>query len=225
MAASSKVAIPHVAFSVERRRSRTPHAKSRDGCLICKASQLKRDEARPSCVRCWRRGLICRYRHPIHNALSILLSPAELRSFQFYREQTSRNLAGHFDQDFWTKVVLRLSYTNDTLQHFLVALGSLDESFSLRTKTLGQPHHAKSLYAFSLQQYNVGLNSILRDSQLQSMPALMLASCTASVLYELWHGSHDNARMHVLAASQLQLRLQPAFSIGKATEKTTILEK
>ena len=225
MSARSKVAIPCVATHEVRKRSRAPHSKSRDGCLVCKASRLKCDEAHPSCVRCFRRAVTCRYRQPVHNALSILLSPAELRSFQFYREQTSRNLAGHFDQDFWTNVVLKLSYTNDTLQHFLVALGSLDESFSLRAKTLSQQDHATSLYAFSLQQYNVGINSILRESQLHSMPALMLASCIASVLYELWLGSHENARKHALAASRLQLQLQPSLSTSGADEETTILDK
>ena len=227
MSVRSKVSISCIAARDvrERKRSRAPHSKSRDGCLVCKASRLKCDEAHPSCVRCLKRGVSCRYRQPVHNALSILLSPAELRSFQFYRERTSRNLAGHFDQDFWTNVVIKLSYTNDTLQHFLVALGSLDESFSLRAKTLGQRHHATSLYAFSLQQYNVGINSILRDSQLHSMPAFMLASCITSVLYELWLGSHENARKHARAASRLQLQLEPTVSTNGDDEEKAILDR
>ena len=120
-------------------------------------------------------------------------------------------------------MVVKLSYTNDTLQHFLVALGSLDESFSLRTKAPGQEHHATSLYAFSLQQYNTGINNILKNGQLQAMPALILASCIAGVLYEMWLGSHENARRHALAASRIQSQLWSSGSTNAINEEANIL--
>jgi hypothetical protein len=121
-------------------------------------------------------------------------------------------------------VVLRLSYTNDTLQHFLIALGSLDESHSLRSRQ-GAKDHASSLYGFSLQQYNTGISKIATDKQFQSLPALVLSACLAGVLYELWLGSHDNAHTHALAAIRIQDQLLEKTSNQASGEQATILHR
>lgn len=119
---------------------------------------------------------------------------------------------------------MKLSYTNDTLQHFLIALGSLDEAYSLRSNPRDHDHaHASSLYAFSLQQYNAGINNIVKDTQFQSLPALVLSACLAGILYELWLGSHDNARTHALAAIRIQEKLLNEGSTQDVGEQQTIL--
>jgi hypothetical protein len=119
---------------------------------------------------------------------------------------------------------LRLSYTNDTLQHFLIALASLDESHSLRSRQ-GTHDHASSLYKFSLQQYNTGISKISTDKQFQSLPALVLSACLAGVLYELWLGSHDNAHTHALAAIRIQDQLLNETSNQVSGEQATILHR
>ncbi|KAK1146972.1 hypothetical protein N8T08_002300 [Aspergillus melleus] len=43
------------------RRQRRPHVKSRSGCLSCKESRVKCDEARPICQRCSDRRKYCTY--------------------------------------------------------------------------------------------------------------------------------------------------------------------
>ncbi|OJD15682.1 hypothetical protein AJ78_04100 [Emergomyces pasteurianus Ep9510] len=42
-------------------RLRRAHRKSRNGCLICKQRRVKCDEIKPSCTRCHRHGVPCRY--------------------------------------------------------------------------------------------------------------------------------------------------------------------
>ncbi|VUC32038.1 unnamed protein product [Clonostachys rosea] len=42
-------------------RQRRFHAKSRQGCITCKARKVKCDERRPTCLKCSKRGLTCEF--------------------------------------------------------------------------------------------------------------------------------------------------------------------
>ncbi|CAI6332671.1 unnamed protein product [Periconia digitata] len=54
---------------VRRYQKRKSHAKTRSGCLFCKAKKVKCDEGRPICERCKRNGRQCSYNVAMSRAL------------------------------------------------------------------------------------------------------------------------------------------------------------
>lgn len=120
--------------------------------------------------------------------------------------------------------MLRLSYRNDTLQHFLVALGSFDESFRLRMDPNVDPCQLSRLYTFSLQQYNQAIQSILQDPEILSMPVLILTCSVLCILYELWAGDMYTALQHLESAHRIQKGLTDEALEGVGAEQRELLQ-
>lgn len=51
----------------------------------------------------------------------------ELRAIDYFHVKTAPGLASYFDAEFWTRLVVQMSYVEPTIRHAIVALGSLHE--------------------------------------------------------------------------------------------------
>ena len=59
--------------------------------------RVKCDLEKPACGGCTKFGYECVYSQVVANTILSSLGQDELRTFQFYREQTSNDLSGYFD--------------------------------------------------------------------------------------------------------------------------------
>lgn len=55
------------------------------------------------------------------------IGPDELRAIDFFHHRTAPGLASYFDAEFWTRLVVQMSYVEPSIRHAVVALGSLHE--------------------------------------------------------------------------------------------------
>ncbi|KAJ9605221.1 hypothetical protein H2200_010611 [Cladophialophora chaetospira] len=105
--------------------------------------------------------------------------------------------------DFWSHAILQLSYRHGALQHFIVAISSLDE--------LGRPGYRyapfaspQSLYSFGLEQYGKAIHGVRQNSRPGSIE--LIASAVFCFILETWLGDLVAARTHACAALRF---LQP----------------
>lgn len=112
------------------------------------------------------------------------------------------NLRGQYDDGFWNGALLRMSHRHRFLEHFVVALSSLDEAYRIRTN-LEQSDVALTRYCFSLGQYQKALEGFRLNVTKGDSLELVLASCLICVCIELWHGDHAAAGYHALTGAHL----------------------
>lgn len=55
------------------------------------------------------------------------IGPDQLRAIDYFHHKTAPGLASYFDAEFWTRLVVQMSYVEPTIRHAIVALGSLHE--------------------------------------------------------------------------------------------------
>lgn len=145
--------------------------------------------------------------------VAINMSIQELRAYQHYRENTMMQMLFRKEDDFWDGALLRMSHDNRFLECLVVSLSSLDEAYRLRTN-VDQHSTALKMYAFSLDEYQQGINGLRLVMQQGQETELILAAILVCTCVELWHGDYMNAIGHVtnglrLARSEL-LRRQMA---------------
>lgn len=177
------------------------HSKTRTGCETCRRRHIKCDEKIPSCTRCLAARLSCSGPRVLPRWEFVTsLNRDELRALQWFRERTVKSLAGYHDLDFWSHAILRLSYSHGALQHFLIAISSLDELGRLgsRCAPFATP---QSLYSFSLEQYGKAIRGVLQNSPPMSID--LIASTIFCFILEVWLGDLVNAQKHAFAALRL----------------------
>ena len=130
---------------------RIGHAKSKNGCIVCKIRRVKCDEIRPHCKRCTSTGRKCDYKPSrpdddsytwiiylepkkksahltAERALSTPNAPTqERRAFEFFFLRVTPALAGSLDADFWSGVVLQLSRSHTVVWDAIIAISCLYE--------------------------------------------------------------------------------------------------
>ncbi|ETN42709.1 uncharacterized protein HMPREF1541_01867 [Cyphellophora europaea CBS 101466] len=190
--------------------------------IRCKERRVRCDQKKPSCSACQKLGLECAWR-PVPTALPISLSNDELRSFQFYRENTAHDLRGYVDDGFWGANLLRMSHGSKYLEHFIVSLSSLDEAFHLRTQP-NQIGLALQRYRFSLDQYQIAIGGLLGDIAHPSEMAVVLAACLVCIAIELWHGNNHQARQHAKAGFNISSSLDLIPAKGHTSPTSPMLE-
>jgi hypothetical protein len=139
---------------------------SSDGCA---ARRVKCDETRPNCLRCTTTRRVCDgYTHvPCVDPSDLCrvplafttdpsadVNPCALsrRSFAFFIQRTSPQLAGLFGSAFWERLVLQAAHYEPAIRHAITAIGSLHEQH-----IFGRG----SEVSFALQQYNLAIKSLL----------------------------------------------------------------
>ncbi|KIW06108.1 hypothetical protein, variant [Verruconis gallopava] len=110
--------------------------KVRTGCFTCKIRKVKCDETRPTCTRCTSTGRKCDgYPTAIPTQDLPLVATRglnatgyqahEARGLEFFYHVAGPGLAGLFDDDFWTRLILQISHREPAVRHVLMAISSL----------------------------------------------------------------------------------------------------
>ncbi|KAE9382232.1 hypothetical protein N431DRAFT_441006 [Stipitochalara longipes BDJ] len=193
------------------RRKRRVHVKDRTGCENCRQRRIKCNEDIP-CSRCHVAGLACLGPRPLPRSNLTDLTQDELRGLQHFRERTAHSLGNAYDHDFWTHAVMRLSYRYEAIQHFIIALSSLDESFRLRAVSSTPPWDSQLKLVFGLQQYDKGIKGILNTNGVQPVPIVaIVASAVLCFVLEVWLGNMYAGQNNAFAALQLLSNQQFEF--------------
>ncbi|KAF3065060.1 hypothetical protein GL218_01513 [Daldinia childiae] len=148
--------------SVPRIRTRKP--KVRSGCATCKSRRIKCDEGRPTCARCQRSRLPCKYENsrtqngsvPVSNSgdAGSQLAPGirlhdleghEVFYFDLFRNVVVGNLSLNGYKNFWTRTVLRESLRDECVRDCVLGTGALCRAMMDQIHRLKQPG-AKSLW-------------------------------------------------------------------------------
>jgi hypothetical protein len=118
-------------------RKRQAHAKRRSGCRTCKLRRVRCDEAEPECQNCVRRDLACDGylpRQPFN--ILALADPVERHCFQYFHMQTRPQLSSLNDFDFWDRLALQRSYSEETIRQLVAAIGAYHEALETDDSSL-----------------------------------------------------------------------------------------
>lgn len=89
-------------------------------------------------------------------AISTPGNDQERRQFAFFTTHTAHDLNGYFDEGFWSRLVLQVSFQVPALRHAVVALASLHESFKDGEQVQKQ---GGTQNTFAIKQYSKALGS------------------------------------------------------------------
>ncbi|KAH8595583.1 hypothetical protein B0O99DRAFT_622188 [Bisporella sp. PMI_857] len=206
-------------------RKRQCKLKVRSGCLTCKIRRVKCDEGKPTCNRCTSTGRKCDGYAPKPSAmelddgptmilqnLSLRLSgtTAEKRGFNYFLVNTASELSGYFTTDFWGRLVLQASAAEPSLQHAVIAIGSLHEGFT-KDNAIQAAHNS----GFAGKQYAKAIG-YLRKSLASGKNTLLttLMSCVLFVCFDSIRGAFSAAMIHIKSGLRImgELRSSPKLS-------------
>ncbi|KAH8653927.1 hypothetical protein BGZ60DRAFT_533025 [Tricladium varicosporioides] len=195
-------------------RKRAYRPKTTSGCLTCKVRRVKCDEGRPDCLRCISTGRACggynnaqAPRSPSSNIVSIIAGPSSdilassqsHRSFSFFVQRTSPQLAGFFGSDFWERLVLQTAYHEPAVRHAVVAVGTLHELFERQTVM------TDTSKAFALEQYNLAIKDLLFPQPQGGTRGVdvCLITCILFICFENMQWHHASAGSHIRSGTKL----------------------
>lgn len=188
---------------------------------------MRCDETTPACTRCSSTGRKCdgysrlpdqspcesekkatavaRMPGRKHTALRILPNPSDTlrctqtegRFFDFFLINTSIELAGPLQDDFWTQLVLQVSHREDSVRYMVFALSTLHQSItSPRPATFTA--EAVRYYALGLR----ALNHHIVSNEGAALDVTLLCSILC-VTFEWLRGFHHGAEIHLKAGMKL----------------------
>ncbi|KAF5013796.1 hypothetical protein FDECE_214 [Fusarium decemcellulare] len=150
---SHSVPLPAVAAP---KRKRASAAKSRAGCITCKARHMKCDEGRPTCARCDKSMVQCGGYHVAKAAPKVVprtrallprpllsqsnpahatFSNADVVYFDLFRHRLVPDLAGYCSRDFWNRIILCESIEDPCVRESVLAIGALSQAIFYSTDT------------------------------------------------------------------------------------------
>jgi len=163
--------------------------------------RVKCDEGRPACLRCTSAARVCDGyndaqppRSSPSNRISIIAGPSSdihastqsHRSFSFFVQRTSPQLAGFFGSDFWERIVLQTAYHEPAVRHAVVAVGSLHEMFEHQTVMIDANK------VFALKEYNLAIKHLLipLPPNKKRRIDICLITCILFICFEVHHILH-----------------------------------
>ena len=187
-----------------------------------RARRVKCDEGKPSCTNCNKTGRKCDGYGPTSNVLTKGLAPTtsttplnvpirgldvtvpgtvvERRHFDYFQHRTASDLAGYFDSEFWSQIVLRVSHFEPAVRHAVIALGSLHETLNKHGQEFGIRPRSISGREQSLQQYDKSVTALrarMGSEDESSILEVALICCVLFNSFETLHGNHDQALIHL----------------------------
>ncbi|OAA54443.1 hypothetical protein ISF_08371 [Cordyceps fumosorosea ARSEF 2679] len=115
--------------------------------------------------------------------MNVTYPPSELRSFQYFQENTLSQLFTFIQEDMWTSHIIQTANMHQGIWHSVVAFSSFHENF-LRHGDAGQENHDR----FALKQYNMSIQSILGSERNSSNAHVHLISCILFICIEVLRG-------------------------------------
>ena len=137
----------------------------------------------------------------------------ERHSLNFFVNFSAPQMAGFFDSEFWTRMVIQTSYYEPAILHAIIALGSLHESILQRAFS-DEKRRADSL-GWALAQCNKSIAELtnsqahasgldfLGRSQKTPNSRLALTTCILFTAFESLQGRCDSAVSHALQGRRL----------------------
>ncbi|KAL4971094.1 Zn(II)2Cys6 transcription factor [Aspergillus stella-maris] len=222
---------------------RASRAKVKSGCRTCKIRKVKCDEAFPVCTKCRSTGRVCdgygiwggggnQYWHrqasdsprdisdypPLACISTLIASTDELESFDWFRGRTIIKLPGSYQSEFWTKVLLQASNSEQAVWHAVMALSSThrvgfldpesDPATKLEQSTLRHlikaAHHLHPHFS----------------TQDESSRRVVLVVCLVFVVLDLLRGHFASAKVHLRNGLRILTEAETAryANKGKADE-------
>lgn len=219
---------------------RTTHLKSRSGCVTCKERRVKCDEGKPKCLRCIKFGADCggykiasttksrpaprtrqllpkgngeRWAIPSPSYPSRLrLGETEIENqyLQHFRDKTAPALAGPFDGDLWSQLILQAGQQELFVRHAITAIGALDKSLQMASMASVAPKlspkdvqtppsrdMAKLHREFALVEYKKSLRAMrVATSKVQANLRNVLIACLLVVCLENLLDNRHTALSH-----------------------------
>ncbi|KAI4099250.1 MAG: hypothetical protein L6R37_006052 [Teloschistes peruensis] len=205
-------------------RARGYHVKT--GCITCKIRHVKCDEGKPECQKCLSTGRQCdgyqvrseatdsnRTRSLVRASVS--RSPSldtihpslwngtteELRGFDYFRTQTSEDLAYSLNASL-EELVLQTSHRFDAIKHGAIALGWLGMLIRVNSG-YSRPwlNHRPALcrYEFARTQYYKAMQTLRKDLARNDKDAVntTLISCFLFIVFEFLQGNDRTAIAHL----------------------------
>lgn len=195
-------------------RRRTPKVKT--GCKTCKIRRVKCDETKPSCTRCTSTGRRCDGYTPTKENFKIWVwshgqAPGpynittafadfgdNVRYLELYYRCSRHSLSTHFDNDFWSKIVLQMAHSESAVRHALIALGSLCQSEPGSMKHARAKFAVDDNYRFVLLHYNKAVRALVQSmSDTTHSPEVALVTCLLFVCMEFLRGNYHTAFTHM----------------------------
>lgn len=141
------------------------------------------------------------------------IGPDELRAIDFFHRKTAPGLASYFDAEFWTRLVVQMSYVEPTIRHAIVALGSLHEQRESSERLLPllgssadpEPLGMSTLVSdklstdenpLAIAQYNKAITHLARRLDSQASIEVALLACILFVCVEFLRGDPSPAVNH-----------------------------
>ncbi|KAL8960570.1 MAG: hypothetical protein Q9183_005440, partial [Haloplaca sp. 2 TL-2023] len=198
--------------------------------LSVRIRHVKCDESKPECLKCTSTGRKCDgyapkpakmpsytdedTHQPARDKSSRLciVRPSEwngtldeLRSFDYFRKQTSEDLAYSLDTSL-DRLVLQNSHFNDAIKHSAIALGSL--GMLIRTNsTTASPNGAvdNSWYTFARLQYSKAIQMLQKDLFRIDDGAIdfTLICCFLFVVFAFLQGNDGAAKTHLASGIKI----------------------
>lgn len=125
----------------------------------------------------------------VSSNIEVNLSVQERRGLDFFVHCTAPDWAGWEDAPLWNDIALRLSYSNQTIAHALVALSALHES-RLSSDDWGR---RSSLAALSFRQRDRAINAGGNKQQTSHLEALV--SCLTLICLQNVQNGHHSFRL------------------------------
>ncbi|KAI4109145.1 MAG: hypothetical protein LQ339_001951 [Xanthoria mediterranea] len=204
------------------------HVKT--GCITCKIRHVKCDEEKPECYKCKSTGRKCDGYFPqkavssqpslppkqrnqsIVKVVQSSFTPLptaiggwtgtydELRGFDYFRVQTSEDLAYSLNASL-QELVLQNSHHNLAIKHAAIALGSLGETirFGSHPTSLNTLSPAFMKHEFARSQYCKAIQLLQRDIQRNEKETIEIAliSCFLFVVFEFLQGNDQASTSHL----------------------------
>lgn len=232
------------ALSRGQTRRRTPKVKT--GCKTCKIRHVKCDETKPNCNRCSSTGRNCDGYAPIKEDFKIQIwshahTPGpynatrafadfgdNVRYLEFYHRCARRSLSSHFDNDFWSKIVLQMAHSESAVRHALVALGFLCQSEHGSMKHARAKFAVDEDYRFVLSQYNKAVRALVsRMTDTAHSCEVALVTCLLFVCMEYLRGNYHTAFTHMKNGLGIITERQEenATATKKSLPSTTMIDE
>ena len=189
---------------------------------------MKCDEQKPECKRCTSTGRACegymalnpgsqpstaqvgsntepRDTLPCHinlHSLFFNLSQGgkELRSFKYFQSRVN-SISGHFESDFWSRLVLQVSYTEPTVRHAVLALSSVYEVHEFGQQGLDAPVYDSNgvlMNRDALGQYTKAVTILSQSlSQKQTSIQVALVNCLLFIWLEFLRNDFKTSLKHL----------------------------
>lgn len=145
----------------------------------------------------------------------------ELEYFEYFREGIAPHLAGSFESDLWSHLVLQACEIDDSIRHAIIAIAALKSTANVALGVDSRPRRetetASNHQEFALRQYQKALTSMRKASVggTQDLRTTLI-TCIVIICFESFAGNFETAVKRTWMLFLIAIFLSPAFlAIGR----------